>query len=348
MLKWYEQVRMEAGSNYVSSRIRLVRNWKEYRFPGSLSTEEAGEMVRRMRAGLGPFLEAAGENFTGSYLAEIPEAERLAMRERRVLNAGILGRRAPVGLVLSETEDVSLVLNGDDHIRLQLISPNQHIYELFERADALDDRLNESFAYAFDEQYGYLTSFPTNVGTGMRANIVVHLPALSTGKQFQSLLQSMTRFGVTIRGVYGAAGRENYGALYDVSNAKTLGLSEREILDLVVKVAAQLNSEENQVRRKSLEAHRLERVDEAFKAYGLLKYARKLSLRDALSYISQVMAGITDGIITAGEPVSLYRLYFGVQPHNLIAGARGPVDREKLDAVRADYIRRELPEIKEV
>ena len=347
MLKWYEQVRMDTGSNYVSSRIRLARNWKEYRFPGSLTADEAGEMLRRLRAGLEPFCEEAGESFTGSLLAEIPEAERLAMRERRILNAGILGRRAPVGLVLSETEDVSLVLNGDDHIRLQLISPNQHIYELWSRADALDDRLNESFSYAFDERFGYLTSFPTNVGTGMRANIVVHLPALSTGKQFQSLLQSMTRFGVTIRGVYGA-GRENYGALYDVSNSKTLGLSEREILDLVVKVAAQLNSEENQVRRKSVEVHRLERVDEAFKAYGLLKYARKLSLRDALSYISQVMAGITDGIITAGEPVSLYRLYFGIQPYNLIAAARGPVDREKLDAVRADYIRRELPEIKEV
>lgn len=347
MLKWYEQVRMDTGSNYVSSRIRLARNWNEYRFPGSLGTDEAGEMLRRMRAGLEPFSREAGESFTGSYLKEIPEAQRLAMRERRVLNAGILERRAPVGLVLSETEDVSLVLNGDDHIRLQLIAPNQHIYELWERADRLDDRLNESFAYAFDERFGYLTSFPTNVGTGMRANIVVHLPALSTGKQFQSLLQSMTRFGVTIRGVYGA-GRENYGALYDVSNAKTLGLSEREILDLVVKVAAQLNSEENQVRRKSVEVHRLERVDEAFKAYGLLKYARKLSLRDALSYISQVMAGITDGIITAGEQANLYRLYFGVQPYNLIAGARGPVDREKLDAVRADYIRRELPEIKEV
>ena len=125
-------------------------------------------------------------------------------------------------------------------------------------------------------------------------------------------------------------------------------MSEREILDLVSKVAAQLNSEENQVRRKSLESHRLEREDEAFKSYGLLKYARKLSLRDALSYLSQVIAGITDGIVRTEEPACLYRLYLGVQSSNLIAGATMPVDREKLDAVRADYIREQLPELKEV
>ena len=113
-------------------------------------------------------------------------------------------------------------------------------------------------------------------------------------------------------------------------------------------MASRLNNEENQVRRKSLETHRLERVDEAFKAYGLLKYARKLSLKDALNYISQVMAGITDGIVRTEEPCSLYRLYLGVQPSNLIASAEGPVDREKIDAVRADYIRKELPELKEV
>jgi len=347
MLKWYEQVRMESGSNYISSRIRLARNWKEYKFPDKLTTAEAGEMIQRLRNELEGLDKAAGEAFYGTMVAQIPEVSRMAMRERRVFNSGIVDRKTPVGLMLSESEDISLVLNGDDHFRLQVLAPNSHLYELWEKAGRLDDYINERFSYAFDDRYGYLTSFPTNVGTGMRANIVVHLPALSTGKQFPNLLASMNRFGVTVRGVYGT-GKENYGALYDVSNAKTLGMSEREILDLVSKVAAQLNSEENQVRRKSLESHRLEREDEAFKSYGLLKYARKLSLRDALSYLSQVIAGITDGIVRTEEPACLYRLYLGVQSSNLIAGATMPVDREKLDAVRADYIREQLPELKEV
>lgn len=346
MTKWYEQVRIQPRNNYISSRIRLARNWSEYCFPHALPVKDAAGMIKRMSEGLEEFRTQAGEEFQEELISEIPEIQRAAMRERRVFSAGILEKRSPTALLLSETEDISLVLNGDDHFRLQLLSPNAHLYELWERASRLDDSINKSFDYAFDEKYGFLTSFPTNVGTGMRANMVVHLPALSTGKQFGNLLQSMTRFGVAIRGVYGE-GKENYGALYDISNAKTLGLSEREIIDLVVKVASQLNSEENQVRRRSIDAHRLERLDECFKAYGLLKYARKLSLKDALSYLSQVMAGLTDGIVKTEEPFSVYPLYFGVQPSNLIASHLGPVDREKLDAVRADYIRAILPELME-
>ena len=347
MRKWFEQVRMDSGNNYISSRIRLARNCADQCFPNRLNGQDSLRLVETMRSRLENIGDAENEKISACLLSDLPEAARDAMRERRVLNAGILEKKTPVGLMLSESEDISLVLNGDDHFRLQVLAPNSHLYQIWEKADRLDNYINERFSYAFDERYGYLTSFPTNVGTGMRANIVVHLPALSTGKQFPNLLASMTRFGVTIRGVYGS-GKENYGALYDVSNSKTLGMSEREILDLVSKVAAQLNSEENQVRRKSLESHRLERVDEAFKSYGLLKYARKLSIRDCLNYLSQVIAGITDGIVTTEEPACLYRLYLGAQPSNLIAGATKPVDRDMLDAVRADYIREQLPELKEV
>ena len=347
MRKWFEQVRMDSGNNYISSRIRLARNCADQCFPNRLNGQDSLRLVETMRSRLENIGDAENEKISACLLSDLPEAARDAMRERRVLNAGILEKKTPVGLMLSESEDISLVLNGDDHIRLQLLAPNNRLYQLWDRANRLDDCINEHVNYAFSDRYGYLTSFPTNVGTGMRANVVVHLPALSTGKQFPKLLESLTRFGVTIRGVYGTE-KENPGSLYDIANAKTLGLSEKEILDLVTKVASRLNNEENQVRRKSLETHRLERVDEAFKAYGLLKYARKLSLKDALNYISQVMAGITDGIVRTEEPCSLYRLYLGVQPSNLIASAEGPVDREKIDAVRADYIRKELPELKEV
>ena len=229
MLKWYEQVRMESGSNYISSRIRLARNWKEYKFPDKLTTAEAGEMIQRLRNELEGLDQAAGEAFYGTMVAQIPEVSRMAMRERRVFNSGIVDRKTPVGLMLSESEDISLVLNGDDHIRLQLLAPNNRLYQLWDRANRLDDCINEHVNYAFSDRYGYLTSFPTNVGTGMRANVVVHLPALSTGKQFPKLLESLTRFGVTIRGVYGTE-KENPGSLYDIANAKTLGLvvSEEE------------------------------------------------------------------------------------------------------------------------
>lgn len=119
-------------------------------------------------------------------------------------------------------------------------------------ADQIDDYVDERFSYAFDEKYGYLTSYPTNVGTGMRASVLIHLPSLSLGKKFQAMLGDMGRFGVSVRGVYGE-GRENYGSIYEVSNVKTLGQTERELAELVCKVALQLNDQENQVRQMTLE-----------------------------------------------------------------------------------------------
>lgn len=345
MPKWFEEVQMESN-NYVSSRIRLSRNCADLPFPHRMDAKAAGEMIQTVQGELKAIETAGGSTMRSSLVSELPEVRRMALRERRILSTSIIEKKRPVGLMLSESEDVSVILNGDDHIRIQLLSPNFHLYNLWDRASGLDDAINQYLNYAFDERYGYLTAFPTNVGTGMRANVVVHLPALSMSSHFLSLLESMTQFGVTIRSVYGN-GRENYGALYDICNSKTLGLTEREILDLVSKVASRLDSEENEVRRRSVEEHRLERVDETFKAYGLLKYARKLTVRDALRYLSSVMAGITDGIVKTEQPCSLYRLYLGVQPSNLIEREKGPVDRERIDAVRASYLRREMPELTE-
>ena len=214
-------------------------------------------------------------------------------------------------------------------------------------ADQIDDYVDERFSYAFDEKYGYLTSYPTNVGTGMRASVLIHLPSLSLGKKFQAMLGDMGRFGVSVRGVYGE-GRENYGSIYEVSNVKTLGQTERELVELVCKVALQLNDQENQVRQMTLENHRLEREDEVYKSYGVLKYARKLSMKEAMTYLSHLRAGICDGVIALDGACPVYGLILGIQNANLLKIADHPLDKDELDGVRASYIRDHLPDIKQV
>ena len=237
-----------------------------------------------------------------------------------------------------------IVLGGDDHIRMQILSPGLKLDELWQKADALDDYVNERFSYAFDEKYGYLTSFPTNVGTGLRACVVLHLPTLSQVRKFQSIVADMSRFGTAIRGLYGE-GSDNYGSLYEVSNQRTLGQSEKEIVELVTKAAAQLNNQEMRVRSATLNTQRLEREDEAYKSYGVLKYARKMSEKDARIFISQLMAGEEDGLMKFNEECSLYSLIIGIKPANLNLWAKRPLDKDELDAVRAAYIRQNLPEI---
>lgn len=344
MLKWFEGVDQERPA-VISSRVRLVRNWSAYAFPSRLAQKESMEMIRRLELGLSDLGSLDGKQYEYADLDELSELERKALRERRVFNSTIASKKTPTGIIISEEEDTSIVLNGTDHIRLQLLAAGFHLEELWRRADRLDDYINERFAYAYDDKYGYLTSFPTNVGTGMRASVVLHLPRLSMGKKFGGLVSEMGRFGAQIRGVYGE-GSDNYGALYEVSNQKTLGLSEKEIVDLVSRVALQLAAQEQQVRRMALEKHSLECADEAYKSYGVLKYARRLSAKDAMVFLSQLMSGVADGILELREPCSVYRLMLGIQPANLQKLSDRPLGKEELDAARASYIRSELPELR--
>lgn len=343
MAKWFEEVD-KAKPNVVSSRVRLARNWDEYAFPQKLSAKQSQEMIRRLEYGLKDLSELNGKIYEYSDLEELSELERRALRERRVLNSSVVSKKSPVGIIISEEEDICLILNGDDHIRLQVLKPGLHLEEAWKEADQADDYINSRFHYAFDEKYGYLTSFPTNVGTGMRASVIIHLPTLSMGKKFQALISDLSRFGVSIKGVYGE-GRENYGSLFEISNQKTLGLTEKEIVDLVGKAAVQLNNQETQVRQMALKNHRLEREDEAYKSYGVLKYARRLSGRDAMTFLSQLLAGIADGLIKTNEECSIYRLMLGIQPANLQKLSDRPLDKQELDVARAAYLRRELPDI---
>ena len=343
MLKWFEQVDRERPG-IVSSRVRLVRNWDQYAFPSRLTPKEGMELIHRLEYGLRDLGSLDGKHYEYTYLEELGELERKALRERRVINSTIASRKAPTGLVLSDEEDVGIVLNGTDHIRLQALSTGLHLEELWKQADLMDDFINERFSYAFDEKYGYLTSFPTNVGTGLRASVILHLPSLSMGKRFGGLVTEMGRFGAIVKGVYGE-GSENYGALYEVSNQKTLGVSEKEILDLVTRVAVQLSDQEMQVRRMAMEKHSLECADEAYKSYGVLKYARRLSAKDAMTFLSQLMRGFDDGIFQTKEPCQVYRLMLGIQPANLQKLSDRPLGKEELDMARASYLRAELPDI---
>ena len=343
MLKWFEQT--DSGRpGIISSRVRLARNWQEYKFPAKLEDKESTEMVRRLEFGLRGLGEDFGRHFDFAMLGDMEDRDKKALRERRILNSAAASIKKPSGIFLSDNEDTGIVLNCDDHIRIQLLGAGLHLEELWERASQIDDYINERFEYAFDDRYGYLTSFPTNVGTGLRASVVIHLPMLSQGKKFQGLIGDMSRFGAAIKGVYGE-GEENFGSLYEVSNQKTLGRTEREIIDTVSKAAIQLTNQEIQVRKMFLQSHRPQREDEIYKSYGVLKYARRLTSRDAMIFLSQIMAGLSDGLIHTEEEFSVYRLMLGIQPANLQKISDRPLSKEELDGARADFIRKELPEL---
>lgn len=344
MLRWFEQTD-EERPHVISSRIRLVRNIEGAAFPAKLSEKEGKDLVCRLEFGLKDLGELDGKHYESSMLNDLEELDRVALRERRILNSATVSKKEPAAVILSEDEDTSLVLNGDDHIRMQFLKTGLHFDELWEKADRIDDYINERFPYAYDERYGYLTAFPTNVGTGLRASVVVHLPQLSQGKKFPALIGDMSRFGTTVRGVYGEGG-ENFGALYEISNQKTLGQSEKEIIDVVTKAAVHLTNQEQQVEKLAISRRRLEWEDEIYKSYGVLKYARRLTAKDAMIFLSQLMAGISAHVVETEESCPVYWLMLGIQPANLQKLSDKPLSKEELDVARAEFLRRELPELK--
>lgn len=336
MSKWYEDVDRQQDV-YVFSRIRLARNIKGRVFPNKMNDQEARQTIGMLAAGF------AELGLSYRDLSHCPEEYRKGLAERRVLNSELAKRRTPMGLYLSEDESKSILLCGDDHIRMQCMQGGLAFRSVWDQANEMDDWAGERFAYAFDAKYGYLTAFPTNVGTGLRASVLLHLPVISNSKQFRSIMDEAKRIGISIKGVFGEPA-ENYGALYYVSNQKTLGLTEDEIIVSVQRVAAQLAGQERKTRQELLKGHRNEREDEVYKSYGVLKYARKLSMKEGMIYLSQVRGGIYDGVIRTETPSSIYSLMLGIQPGNLRL-TMGGFEPEKIDYVRADYIRSHLPEV---
>lgn len=344
MDRWFE-IPKDPESNVVYSRVRLVRNWADYPFSGRMTKEQSLEMTERLCGVLKDLNGPDGRPCRVLKLQDCSNLEKRALYERKVINRSLAEKKEPAGLLLSEDERLGISINGDDHIRIQAVEKGLSLEHCWNTADAADDAVSERIEYCFDEKYGYLTTFPTNVGTGLRASVVVHLPMLSRKKNFNSLVADMGRFGTTIRGVYGE-GSENCGSLYQVSNQKTLGQTEKEIIDLVGKAAAELDAQERRLRKEALREQPLICADEAYKSYGVLKYARRFAEKDAMKFLSQIMAGMTDGILVTDRPCSVYGLMSGIQPANLLAGADRPLSKGELEAARADFIRNRLPEIR--
>lgn len=341
---WYDNVSLKTDYNYISSRIRLARNFDDALFPGKLSDVEAKKLVDNTIFELSNISTDLGIHTSANVLDRVSEIERMSMYERKILNMTLAKKKTPTGIILSENEDLSIVINGDDHIRLQTLSVGIELYDLYEKANKIDNYINEHFEYAFNNKYGYLTTYPTNIGTGMRAAIVLHLPASTNSKGFSKLVSNVGMFGVSIRGLHGE-GRENYGSLFEISNPKTLGISEKEIIDTVIKVANQLNANEGKLRESLIIDKRIEKQDEAYKSFGILKYARKLSLKDALTFLSSLMMGSADGLISLTVADKLYSLMIGIQSSNLLKMEGRPLSEDEIDEIRAEYIRENIGDL---
>lgn len=339
MENWLEN-EDQADNLVLSSRIRLARNIKNQPFPARLSKENARKVVSQVEDA---FFSASPmkNNFNAVHLWEESKTSNLSYVEQHLVSNELVENSDKAAFILDNSHTVSIMINEEDHIRLQCISAGFNLNDILDYSNKIDDLLEEKIDYAFDERLGYLTACPTNLGTGLRASVMIHLPALTMNNEIKYILNTLTQIGMTIRGLYG----EGSGAgsnLYQISNQVTLGINEQNILDNLSAVVNQIISQENLARQKLFKQYKYEIEDKMYRSLGILKSARVMDSKECLKLLSNVRMGIEMGIINDISKVTLNNLLIDTQPATLREIFDDKLSAGQLKIKRADYIREKL------
>ncbi|MCG0278249.1 MAG: protein arginine kinase [Thermanaeromonas sp.] len=326
----------------ISSRIRLARNLKGMPFPHLMDTRQESRVVQLV----GRAVQSAGvERAVGPLylqrLRELTPLERQILVEKHLISPQLAEDKGEKAVVLREDEAISIMVNEEDHLRLQCLLPALMLHEGWRMATSLDDALEEELDYAFDQERGYLTACPTNVGTGLRASVMVHLPALVISKQAGQVLSALTKVGLAVRGLYGE-GTEAAGNLFQISNQITLGRTEEELINNLSAVAVQLADQERGAREHLYKKSRWQLEDRVGRAYGILSNARILNSQEALRLLSDVRLGVEMKIIRGIDQRVINQLMFMIQPAYLQYLAGREMPPHERDVQRARLVRERL------
>ncbi|CAH2716677.1 Protein-arginine kinase [Neobacillus rhizosphaerae] len=325
----------------LSSRIRLARNFEDYKFPTIFSHEEAKMIIVNMEEILG---RSRFQKFGQMELLKIDELQPLQKRvlvEKHLISPQ-LAEESPYGAVLlTENEEVSIMINEEDHIRIQCLFPGLQLSQALDAANEIDDWLESNIQYAFDEKHGYLTSCPTNVGTGLRASVMMHLPGLILTQQINRIIPAINQLGLVVRGIYGE-GSEALGNIFQISNQITLGKSEEDIGRDLKGVVSQLISQERSAREALRKTSNIQLEDRIFRSLGVLSNSRIIESKEAAKCLSDVRLGIDIGFIENLPKTILNELMILTQPGFLQQYAGGPLRPHERDIRRAALIRERL------
>lgn len=341
MLRWFEQNGKDSDV-VISSRVRLARNLSKYNFSLKLDNKSARTMTDKAINAIKATIDM--NEYTDYDFKNLDKYQKIAMKERHLISDFLLGQQVAAGFA-SLNENMSIMINEEDHIRIQSYSAGKDMQTAYKQADDMDNKIGEVLDYAYDEKYGYLTTCPSNVGTGMRASYMLHLPALSGSERISGISAEVGRFGLQLKGVYSDGNGKFAGDIYQLSNIITLGKSEAEIIENLNKIAEQVIAQERVVRKEYIKKKYMTALDSVSRSYGVLKYAKKISLSDGMFLLSQLRFGLSEGLLTdsSGMNTSIYQLMIGIQPANLKIMNEKDLSEEELDISRSQFIRDNLP-----
>lgn len=323
----------------ISTRIRLARNLKDYPFPSRLSQQGREKVIEKVKSAIENSNSSIASDFSFIKLENLTPAQSVSLVERHLVSPEFISNTSGRALLLSSSESMSIMLNEEDHIRLQVITDGLSLEEAYDTADRLDTLLDENLDFAFDEKLGYLTQCPTNLGTGMRASVMLHLPALEKSRAISRIAGNLSKLGLTIRGAHGE-GTEPKGAMYQLSNQVTLGISEKAAIENLKNITGQLVAQENQARERMCGS--IDIQDAVSRSLGLLRSAMIMTHDEALKLLSNVRFGILSGQITDVTIQTVDSLMSAVEPATLTVNNGKNLSAQDRDTERAKLLRETL------
>ena len=323
----------------ISNRIRLARNLKDFPFPCKLNSQGREKVIEKVRDAVKKSNSPVASDFSFIRMSELTSSQSVSLVEKRLVSPEFISETDGRALLISKDECFSIMINEEDHIRLQVITKGLSLEQAYDTADKLDTLLDENLDFAFDEKLGYLTQCPTNLGTGMRASVMLHLPALEKSRAISRIAGNLSKLGLTIRGAHGE-GTEPKGALYQLSNQVTLGISEKAAIENLKNITEQLIAQENQARERLCSS--IDIQDAISRSLGILRSALVISHDEALKLLSNVRLGIVSKQITDVSSETIDKLMLAVEPATLTVSLNKNLSAHDRDIERAKLIRAEL------
>lgn len=327
------------SGNIIMSRVRLARNIKD--MPFSLDPVSAREVVKKVNRAL-----VKTDTFNLYFVSNLDDLTLEAMKEKHLISQNLIENRECGAALVNLDESLSIMINEEDVIREQCFMRGLRISEAYKRLDGIDDELGKNLDIAFDDNLGYLTACPTNLGTGMRASVMLFLPALTESGKIQDVISEVSASGLTVRGLYGE-GSSAEGSMYQISNEVTLGISEYDIIKSVEEAVLSICRLERDYEEKLYVKKELRTMDRAKKAYGVLTNAVLLSYNEFLSLIAEVKLGAILGMINISDVEAIDDLIVSVRPANLCMQYGRPLTGTDRDLFRAELVGKKLSKLKE-
>ncbi len=323
----------------VSSRVRLARNLRNFPFPGWAKKAERISVLECAKPAIESLTEM--QDASSVFSQDLSALEKQVLVERHLISREHAAKGIGSAVLINKRQTLSIMVNEEDHLRMQAIRSGLQLKAAFKLIDKMDNELSERLDYAFHQRLGYLTACPTNVGTGMRASAMMHLPGLVLSEQINQVIQAVNKVGLAVRGLYGE-GTEALGNLFQISNQTTLGEEEQEIVSRLNKVIEQIIVHENNARQGLLGKKPVTLLDSVGRAYGILMHAHSMASKEALNLLSSLKLGVDLAFFPAECRPAIDALFIETQPAHLQKSTSQKLQAEERDSLRAGIIRSRL------